>query len=665
MEIAKYTVGVDFNLKWKELDKNLKKSEKRLAALGKKLKLNLSDFVVDQKRLNLVLKDAFRNAEQTVPFKISRFIIDNSALNRAIGAASGTGRLGGYQQRGALSREEWDRREQEKQRLWWERRQALREDEARRVANRLQNGSTPGLTSRHAGIAGGIGGFTARAYMPLLGIAAGGYGLGALNRRNQEIVSAQLQTSAIVQQAGGNASQGTQAFEWLRSEGERVGFNWLEAIPDYNKLISGLTGAGMTVGQSQGVFQGFSELARVNKLDRTSQNRLFRALSQVAGKNQLMSEELTGQIAEALPGGVAIFAEAYQRQLAAQGKGGGKTGSEAIAELRAAMEKRQVKGDILLYAGNRASEMAQPGLTAAQKASQAEQARFQNAYNELARVASESGVESGFSRLFRAMADGAREAAPLVKSLAGGFDEVTKYVSSMLLTFQSIQRFFQGRDSFLGDKLFPDDETRNKAFLWLEQTKIAFSEVNTLIGNSFSAWKQLLGLLESNSVLDRLTQAMSTIANGAGALNALIEGDYGSASELASQAGKRVINTVTAPGRAGANTLLEGGTRLLEALDPRVSVGSTNAPRIPSFDVDKTTIDYQAEQTTQRRLAAAQARKDGYPQPTGIFPLGSGGSVTATFNIYDATNPEEVGQVVNRHLNDLFNSTKLEYSQKE
>ena len=114
MEIAKYTVGVDFNLKWKELDKNLKKSEKRLAALGKKLKLNLSDFVVDQKRLNLVLKDAFRNAEQTVPFKISRFIIDNSALNRAIGAASGTGRLGGYQQRGTLSREEWDRREQDR-----------------------------------------------------------------------------------------------------------------------------------------------------------------------------------------------------------------------------------------------------------------------------------------------------------------------------------------------------------------------------------------------------------------------------------------------------------------------------------------------------------------------------------------------------------------------
>jgi hypothetical protein len=628
VEIAKYTVGVDFNLKWKQLDKNLKLLEKKLAKFSAgKLAFSIDRFVVDQRKLNLALGNALDRASMTTAFSIDRFVIDQASLTRQMTRAM---------------------------------RNAARAASAQADITPNVNGRG-GISTRQAGVAGGVGGFTARAYMPLVALAAGGYGLGALNRRNQEIVSAQLQTSAIVQQAGGTAAQGTQSFEWLRGEGERVGFNWLEAVPDYNKLISGLTGAGMTVGQGQGVFQGFSELARVNKLDRTSQNRLFRALSQVAGKNQLMSEELTGQIAEALPGGVAIFAEAYQRQLAAQGKGGGKTGSEAIAELRAAMEKRQVKGDILLYAGDRASEMAQPGLTAAQKASQAEQARFQNAYNELARVASESGVESGFSRLFRAMADGAREAAPLVKSLAGGFDEVTKYVSAAMLSFQSIQRFFQGRDSFLGDKLFPDDETRNKAFLWLEQTKRAFTEVNTLLGNSYKGWQQLLGLLESSSVLDRLMTAMSTIANGAEALNALVEGDYGKASQIAGEVGKRYVNTVTTPGRAVVNETFEGVTDVVN----KVTGSDFQAPRVPAFSTTKTTGEWIAEQKAQRQLAAADANKAGYPGTTGIFPLGSGGSVTATFNIYDATNPEEVGQVVNRHLNDLFNSTKLEYSQKE
>lgn len=628
MEIAKYTVGVDFNLKWKQLDKNLKLLEKKLAKFSAgKLAFSIDRFVVDQRKLNIALGNALDRASMTTAFSIDRFVIDQASLTRQMTRAM---------------------------------RNAARAASAQADITPHVNGRG-GISTRQAGLAGGVGGFTARAYMPLVALAAGGYGLGALNRRNQEIVSAQLQTSAIVQQAGGNASQGTQAFEWLRSEGERVGFNWLEAIPDYNKLISGLTGAGMTVGQSQGVFQGFSELARVNKLDRTSQNRLFRALSQVAGKNQLMSEELTGQIAEALPGGVAIFAEAYQRQLAAQGKGGGKTGSEAIAELRAAMEKRQVKGDILLYAGDRASEMAQPGLTAAQKASQAEQARFQNAYNELARVASESGVESGFSRLFRALADGARESTPLVESLASGFDEITKYASAFLLTSQSIQRFFQGRDSFLGDKLFPDEETRSKAFLWLEETKRAFKEVNTLIDTSYSGWKQLLGLLESSTVLDKLLSAMNTVANSGEVLNSLISGDFGNAGTVAGEMLKRHVNNVTTPGRTVANGVFSAGTAVVND----VTGGEFQAPRVPKFATNKTTSEWIAEQEVQRHLAAIEAEKAGYPGTTGIFPLGTGGSVTATFNIYDATNPEEVGQVVNRHLNDLFNSTKLEYSQKE
>ncbi|MCY1447882.1 hypothetical protein D9M71_645230 [compost metagenome] len=131
-------------------------------------------------------------------------------------------------------------------------------------------------------------------------MAAGGYGLGALNKRNQEVVSAQLQSQAVVEQAGGTSTQGQESFQYLRNEGQRIGFNFLDASGDYNKLISGLTGSGIGLKESQKVFSGFAELARVNKLDKTTQNRLFRALSQVAGKGKLQSEELTGQIARIL-----------------------------------------------------------------------------------------------------------------------------------------------------------------------------------------------------------------------------------------------------------------------------------------------------------------------------------------------------------------------------
>lgn len=147
----------------------------------------------------------------------------------------------------------------------------------------------PGSSAvRYAGgglIARGIGGL----YGPALALGFGGYGLSELNQKNQQVVSAQLMSQSVVQQAGGTAEQGKDSFEWLRKQADRVGFNYLDASPDYNKLLSGLTGAGMTVGQGQGVYKGFAELSRVNKLDRVQQQRVFRALSQIAGKNQLMS----------------------------------------------------------------------------------------------------------------------------------------------------------------------------------------------------------------------------------------------------------------------------------------------------------------------------------------------------------------------------------------
>lgn len=138
------------------------------------------------------------------------------------------------------------------------------------------------------GAAGGLS--LGRLYGTAATVALGGYGLSALNQRNQAIQSAELTSQAVVEQAGGTAQQGTQAFNWLRQQGNRIGFNYLEAANDYNNVISGITGAGGTVAQGQNIFKGFSEYGRVNHIDTERQKRVFRALSQIAGKNQLMSK---------------------------------------------------------------------------------------------------------------------------------------------------------------------------------------------------------------------------------------------------------------------------------------------------------------------------------------------------------------------------------------
>ena len=457
MQIAKYFASIGFDVDTrglKKVDKALATLEKKLnkfKGFGNSLNFGIGNFTVDQRKLERVLGNALDMASNRTVFDINKFNVNQAALNQTVAVAMA---------RAGMSH-------------------------PMRIVPQVVPGHTPPVVTPRGrtgeavvtGAAAGLG--RSRGIPSLLGpalaLGLGGYGLGALNRRNQEVVSAQLQTSAVVQQAGGTAQQGSDSFQYLRSEANRVGFNFLEASGDYNKLISGLTGSGIGLKQSQKVFSGFAELARVNKLDKTTQNRLFRALSQVAGKGKLMSEELTGQIAEALPGGTALFAQAYQAKI-----GGNKTGAEAIQQLLADMKKGKVTSDILTYAGAAASQRANQGgaLGTATQASQAEQARYQNSVNDMAVLASNAGVEEGFARIFRTLAAGLNESGDLVKRLAEGFNEATKWADDLLLFPQSFIRALEGKDSVVADWLGVDKTNQLKKD-WSDIKQI-FTDISTI-----------------------------------------------------------------------------------------------------------------------------------------------------------------------------------------
>lgn len=243
-----------------KVDKLISQIQQRFKRLGQGQKggLDLTNIIsFDQRKLRSVMQRAFDQVSRTTYFEIKNFRIDTaqltSQLRAAMERASATTKLRPHV------------------------------GEARGSGGHGRLGISAGL-----GAAGGL--TLGRLYGPALAVAAGGYGLGALNRRNQEMQAAELTTQAVVTQAGGTEQQGKQAFEWLRQQGNRVGFNYLESANDYNNLLSGVTGAGMSVAQGQNIFKGFSEYGRVNHIDTERQKRVFRALSQIAGKDQLMSK---------------------------------------------------------------------------------------------------------------------------------------------------------------------------------------------------------------------------------------------------------------------------------------------------------------------------------------------------------------------------------------
>lgn len=273
MQVARYFSSIGFDIDKRSItqvqrtfdtiEARLKLFSRRMSK-GLNVNFRITNFNVDQRRLNRVIGDALDIASTRTVFEVSRFIVNERNLQASLLQAG--------------------------------RRASRSVDQEVNTSRSSRSGR--GNRSNVSGV-GFVGG-ASRLLGPALALGFGGYGLAQLNQRNQQVVSAQLQSQAVVQQAGGTAAQGSESFQYLRREGNRIGFNYLEASGDYNKLISGLTGSGVSLGNSQKVFSGFAELARTNKLDKTTQNRLFRALSQVAGKGKLQAEELTGQIARIL-----------------------------------------------------------------------------------------------------------------------------------------------------------------------------------------------------------------------------------------------------------------------------------------------------------------------------------------------------------------------------
>ena len=117
------------------------------------------------------------------------------------------------------------------------------------------------------------------------------------------------------------------------------------------------------------------------------------------------------------------------------------------------MKKGLVTSDILTFAATQASLRAAPGLSAASQASQAEQQRYQNAVSDLAVVASDAGVEEGFARIFRTLNAGLSESDNLIKGLAEGFNDATKFADDLILFPQSFIRALEGKDSVVADWL--------------------------------------------------------------------------------------------------------------------------------------------------------------------------------------------------------------------
>ena len=132
--------------------------------------------------------------------------------------------------------------------------------------------------------AGGATGAFMRYGIDSLPFIGGMYGIGVLNRANQEAISTRLTTQAVVQGYGMEEQVGVEAFDWLRNLGNEVGFSYMDASQDYNQFLANALGAGLSIDGSQGIFQGMAEYQTAMGVTPYRRKLVNNALNQMLGR---------------------------------------------------------------------------------------------------------------------------------------------------------------------------------------------------------------------------------------------------------------------------------------------------------------------------------------------------------------------------------------------
>lgn len=123
----------------------------------------------------------------------------------------------------------------------------------------------------------------------------------------QTLEAAQNRLGAVFAQDDNKVAQ---ELNFLERQASRLGIEFGTLAGQYSKFAVSAQAANFTSEATRKIFMSVAEAGRVNKLSLDDMNGVFLALTQMIQKGRISSEELRQQLAERLPGGVQIMADA-------------------------------------------------------------------------------------------------------------------------------------------------------------------------------------------------------------------------------------------------------------------------------------------------------------------------------------------------------------------
>lgn len=363
---------------------------------------------------------------------------------------------------------------------------------------------------------------------------------GKIMNTGQDFESALSGLTAIT----GSTDKAAKEFDYLRDQSNRLGLDLLKTSKDYTQFAAAV-GDKLPKDQMRSIFEGASEWGLVTGADADAQSRALKALNQMMSKGTVMSEELKGQLSEALPGAVGLFVKALNQM-----KGTTNLTEKDLFDLM--QQGKLFSKDILPEVAKQMKAAARNGgaLDKAMKSNRASWQRLQTSMQNAMNVFFTSGFGNSLTSAFDAISaavNGSGGAFEMFGHIAGKIvegatDAFTELHDTVILTFRIIE-YYAGKLGITGEQLKS----------WGEMAAYA-AGVALFAGSIWKLGGAFKWLLTMLNPLTKLLGVMKGIAAIGGIEAATTGGSGGEGKEKPNKPGRG-----PKVGKAGGLAALSGG----------------------------------------------------------------------------------------------------------
>ncbi|WP_349886170.1 tape measure protein [Pantoea ananatis] len=273
---------------------------------------------------------------------------------------------------------------------------------------------------------------------------------GKIMTTGQDFESALSGLTAIT----GSTDKAAKEFDYLRDQSNRLGLDLLKTSRDYTQFAAAV-GDKLPRDQMRSIFEGASEWGLVTGASSDEASRALKALNQMMSKGTVMSEELKGQLAEALPGSVGLFVKALNSM-----KGVTNLTEQDLFQLM--QDGKLMSKDILPEVAKQMKAAARSGgaLDKAVNSNRAAWQRLQTSLQNAMNVFFTSGFGSSLTTAFDSIAaaiDGSGDALGMFGHIAGQIvegatDAFNELHDTVVLVFRVIE-YYASKIGITGEQL--------------------------------------------------------------------------------------------------------------------------------------------------------------------------------------------------------------------